>query len=109
MTSQTRNNLAALILAAGVFLSGTGFAAADPNGDRTVALLKKLISFDTSNGPGDTRALAEYLKSQFAPLGAEVDIFVAPNGKAAHFIARLRGDGSKKPVLLAAHADVVPV
>ncbi|MBR0799103.1 M20/M25/M40 family metallo-hydrolase [Bradyrhizobium jicamae] len=83
--------------------------AAQSEGDKTVALLQKLISFDTSNAPGDTRALAEYLKSLFAPLGAEVDIFVAPNGKAAHFVARLRGDGSKKPVLLAAHADVVPV
>src|SRR5262249_32669335 len=27
----------------------------------------------------------------------------------AHFIARLRGDGSKRPLLLAAHADVVGV
>src|SRR5207244_425582 len=27
----------------------------------------------------------------------------------AHFIARLRGDGSKRPVLIAAHADVVGV
>ena len=28
---------------------------------------------------------------------------------AAHVIARLKGDGSKKPILLAAHADVVGV
>ena len=27
----------------------------------------------------------------------------------SHFIARLRGDGSKRPILLAAHADVVGV
>ncbi|KWV58362.1 hypothetical protein AS156_34795 [Bradyrhizobium macuxiense] len=115
MASPIKGRLAALLLAAGLLTAGTGYASAEsatPSlspGDRTVALLKKLIAFDTSNAPGDTRALAEYLKSQFAPLGAEVDIFVAPNGKAAHFIARLRGDGSKKPVLLAAHADVVPV
>ena len=110
-----KGRLAALVLAAGLLCAGTGYSLAESatppqsQGDRTVALLKKLIAFDTSNGPGDTRALAEYLKSQFEPLGAEVDIFVAPNGKAAHFIARLRGDGSRKPVLLAAHADVVPV
>jgi len=115
MASPIKGRLAALLLAASLLCAGTGYAAADSatpsrsQGDRTVTLLKKLISFDTSNAPGDTRALAEYLKSQFAPLGAEVDIFVAPNGKAAHFVARLRGDGSKKPVLLAAHADVVPV
>ncbi|MEN3348982.1 MAG: hypothetical protein V7632_2617 [Bradyrhizobium sp.] len=115
MTPQIKGRLAALLLTAGLFGTGTGHSLAQSTapqqsqGDRTVALLKKLIAFDTSNGPGDTRALAEYLKSQFAPLGAEVDIVVAPNGKAAHFIARLRGDGSRKPVLLAAHADVVPV
>ncbi|QOZ34858.1 M20/M25/M40 family metallo-hydrolase [Bradyrhizobium sp. CCBAU 53421] len=109
MVLSTKTRLAALALAALLSCAGAGHARAEQPGDRTVALLKKLIAFDTSNGPGDTRALAEYLKSQFAPLGAEVDIFVAPNGKAAHFIARLRGDGSRKPVLLAAHADVVPV
>lgn len=109
MTSGSKKGLAALAIAASICWAGTGSAIAEEQGDRTVALLKKLIAFDTSNGPGDTRALADYLKSQFAPLGAEVDIFVAPNGKAAHFIARLRGDGSRKPVLLAAHADVVPV
>ncbi|WP_420971044.1 M20/M25/M40 family metallo-hydrolase [Bradyrhizobium sp. B120] len=109
MVPSTKTRVATLALAALLSCAGVGQARAEQPGDRTVALLKKLISFDTSNGPGDTRALAEYLKSQFAPLGAEVDIFVAPNGKAAHFIARLRGDGSRKPVLLAAHADVVPV
>lgn len=109
MVPSTKTRVAALALAVLLSCAGAGQARAEQPGDRTVALLKKLISFDTSNGPGDTRALAEYLKSQFAPLGAEVDIFVAPNGKAAHFIARLRGDGSRKPVLLAAHADVVPV
>lgn len=109
MASSIKARLAALAFAALLCPAGAGCARAESPGDRTVALLKKLISFDTSNDPGDTRALAEYLKSQFAPLGAEVDIFVAPNGKAAHFVARLRGDGSRKPVLLAAHADVVPV
>ncbi|WP_338700039.1 M20/M25/M40 family metallo-hydrolase [Bradyrhizobium sp. 26S5] len=109
MVSSAKTRLTALALAVVLTCAGAGRALAQSQGERTVALLKKLISFDTSNGPGDTRALAEYLKSQFTPLGAEVDIFVAPNGKAAHFVARLRGDGSRKPVLLAAHADVVPV
>ncbi|MFB9262621.1 hypothetical protein ACFFWD_05445 [Bradyrhizobium erythrophlei] len=95
MTLQIKGRrLAALALAAGPLGVGTGHAvaesAAPSQGDKTVALLKKLIAFDTSNGPGDTRALAEYLKSQFEPLGAKVDIIVAPNGKAAHFIAAAR-------------------
>lgn len=78
-------------------------------GAKTVELLKQLIRIDTSNAPGDTTALANFLKTQFAPLGADITIVTAPNGKASHFIARIKGDGSKKPILLAAHADVVPV
>ena len=42
-------------------------------------------------------------------LGFEVKIVPTPDSTKAHLIARLRGDGSKKPVLLAAHADVVGV
>jgi len=78
-------------------------------GDKAVALLKTLIAFDTTNAPGDTRAIAAYLKTLFDAAGIPNEIILAPNGKAAHFIARLKGDGSQKPVLLAAHTDVVPV
>ena len=83
--------------------------SAEIEGARTVALLKQLIRFDTSNPSGDTAALAAFLRTQFEPLGVQIDVVAAPNGKAVHFIARLKGDGSRKPVLLAAHADVVPV
>ena len=103
--------LGALLAAGANFaLPASACAQASPIADeKTAQLLLRLISFDTSNPPGNTRALAEFLQTQFAPLGAKVEIITAPNGAATHFIARLRGDGSKKPVLLAAHADVVPV
>lgn len=84
------------------------FAKEKTEGDRTVALLQDLIRFDTTNAPGDTTKIAAYLGSLFKPHGIQTEIIVAPNGKAAHFIARVRGDGSLPPVLLAAHTDVVP-
>lgn len=83
----------------------TGSSTADP----TATLLSELIRVDTSNPPGQERKLDELLASKFKPLGFEVDIITTPDPKKAHFIARLRGDGSKKPILLAAHADVVGV
>lgn len=107
-----------LAFSLGISLTLPGPAVAQPTmpvtapnaeGARTVALLQQLIRFDTSNPTGDTAALAAFLRTQFEPLGVQTDVIVAPNGKAVHFIARLKGDGSKKPVLLAAHADVVPV
>jgi acetylornithine deacetylase/succinyl-diaminopimelate desuccinylase-like protein len=75
----------------------------------TAALLTELIRIDSSNPPGNEAKLDDLLASKFRPLGFEVDIIPTPEPGKAHFIARLRGDGSKKPILLAAHADVVGV
>lgn len=89
-----------------VFLA-VGFCNAAVND--TAALLTEIIKIDTSNPPGNEAKLAEFLKTKFAPLGFEIDIYPTPQAGKAHFIARLRGDGSKKPILLAAHSDVVGV
>lgn len=75
----------------------------------TAALLSELIRVNTANPPGNEKALAQFLEGKFKPLGFEIDIIQTPDPLKAHFIARLRGDGSKKPVLIAAHADVVGV
>ncbi len=72
-------------------------------------LLSEVIRIDTSNPPGNEGKLAEFLKTRFAPLGFEIDIIPTPQPGKAHFVARLRGDGSKRPVLLAGHEDVVGV
>jgi acetylornithine deacetylase/succinyl-diaminopimelate desuccinylase-like protein len=83
--------------------------AAQSGGDPTTQLLADLIKQDTSNPPGDQGRIAEVLAQRFRPLGFEVDVVPTPDPARVHFIARLRGDGSKKPVLLAAHADAVGV
>jgi acetylornithine deacetylase/succinyl-diaminopimelate desuccinylase-like protein len=72
-------------------------------------LLADVIRIDTSNPPGNEGTLAEFLKSKFAPLNFEIDIIPTPQPGKSHFIARLRGDGRKKPILLAGHEDVVGV
>lgn len=84
-------------------------APARPTIPDSVELLKSLIRTDSSNPPGDTTAIASQLKQLFDAHQIDNEIIVAPNGKAAHFIARLKGDGSRRPVLIAAHTDVVPV
>ena len=53
--------------------------------------------------------MADILAPRFRALGFEVTIVQTPDSGKAHLIARLQGDGSKRPVLLAAHADVVGV
>jgi acetylornithine deacetylase/succinyl-diaminopimelate desuccinylase-like protein len=75
----------------------------------TVSLLSDLIRANTSNPPGNERRVAEVLAPRFKALGFDVQIYQTPDSGKAHFIARIKGDGSKKPILLAAHADVVGV
>ena len=75
----------------------------------TADLLAEIIRVNTSNPPGQEGALAALLAAKLKPLGFEVDIFPTPEAGKAHLVARLRGDGTRKPVLLAAHADVVGV
>jgi len=75
---------------------------------KTAALLQELLRFDTTNPPGRTIEQAEYLKKVFDAAGIPNEIVKTPVDGKAHFIARLKGDGSKRPVLLAGHSDVVP-
>ena len=75
----------------------------------TAELLMDLIRVNTSNPPGNERKLDELLAAKLKPLGFEIDILPTPESGKSHLIARLKGDGSARPVLLAAHADVVGV
>jgi acetylornithine deacetylase/succinyl-diaminopimelate desuccinylase-like protein len=77
--------------------------------DPTARLLVELIRVNTSNPPGNEGSIAELLAPRFKALGFDVEIIPTPSPGKAHFIARLKGNGSKRPVLLAAHADVVGV
>jgi acetylornithine deacetylase/succinyl-diaminopimelate desuccinylase-like protein len=84
------------------------FAAAQTT-DSTAALLIDLIRANSSNPPGLTKGVADALASRFRARGFEVKIIPTPDTGKVQFIARLKGDASKRPVLLAAHADVVGV
>jgi acetylornithine deacetylase/succinyl-diaminopimelate desuccinylase-like protein len=96
------------ILAVSVLVTSSG-SAQSPDADSTAALLRDLIRANTSNPPGNERRIADVLAPRFKALGFDVQIIPTPDSGKAHFIARLKGDGSKRPILLAAHADVVGV
>lgn len=98
-------------LAAAALLALLPFAAplSAQTVDPTAALLQEIIRQDTSNPPGNEGKIDELLASKLRPLGFEVTIVPTPQAGKSHLIARLKGDGSKRPVLLAAHADVVGV
>ena len=97
------------VVGALLLLSAQPLRAQAPPVDPTAALLAEIIRINTSNPPGSTQALADLLAPRFRAAGFTVEIFPTPDSGKVHFIARLKGDGSKRPVLLAAHSDVVGV
>lgn len=80
----------------------------DPVLAETVAHLQAMIRLDTSNPPGNEIAVARYLEGVLRAEGVETWLDEPAEGRAA-FIARVRGDGSRRPLLLMAHMDVVGV
>ncbi len=90
-----------------VWFLGTGICLHAQN--PTAALLKELIRINTSNPPGNEGTLDELLVAKLKPLGFEITIVPTPQPGKSHLIARLKGDGSAKPILLASHADTVGV
>lgn len=76
--------------------------------DETIAHLQALIRLDSSNPPGNELAVARYLDGVFRAEGIETWLDEPAEGRAA-LIARLRGDGSARALLLMAHMDVVGV
>lgn len=75
--------------------------------DETVGHLVSLLKIDTSNPPGNETAACEYIRDALAVEGIESVILESAPGRGS-IIARLKGDGSKKPFLMAGHIDVVP-
>lgn len=73
-----------------------------------ITLLQELIRLDTSNPPGNETLVAEHLKRLFDREGIPSEI-VALEPARGNFIARLEGNGAKRPLLLMAHSDVVGV
>src|SRR5215467_4980419 len=69
---------------------------------------RSLIQIDTSNPPGNETKAVEYLKKVFDAEGIPSQIF-ALDPVRANIVARLKGNGSKRPLLILAHLDVVGV
>jgi acetylornithine deacetylase/succinyl-diaminopimelate desuccinylase-like protein len=70
-------------------------------------LLSRYIAVDTSNPPGNEEAAALFLADILRREGLEAHLYQAAPGRA-NLSARLTGDGSKRPLILLNHTDVVP-
>ncbi len=75
--------------------------------DEGIKNLQEYISLDTTNPPGNEMKTALFLKKILDREGIENQLFDLGNNRA-NLLAVLRGDGTKKPVILLHHMDVVP-
>jgi acetylornithine deacetylase/succinyl-diaminopimelate desuccinylase-like protein len=69
---------------------------------------RALVQIDTSNPPGNETKAVEYLKKVFESEGIPTKVFALEPARA-NLVARIRGNGKKRPILLMAHTDVVGV
>lgn len=73
-----------------------------------VHFLADLVRIDTQDPPGDESKVAHYLAAVLKSEGIESEILEPVPGRGS-IVARLKGSGRKKPLLIMGHEDVVPV
>jgi acetylornithine deacetylase/succinyl-diaminopimelate desuccinylase-like protein len=73
-------------------------------------IYKELVEINTVTATGDTARAAEAMAARLLAAGfADADVHAfSPAPRKGNLVARLRGSGARKPILLVAHLDVVP-
>jgi len=96
------------VLAATLLVVGSAWA----EGQKELAhdIYKELVEIDTTTATGDTKRAAEAMAARLKAAGFPDDDVHAfsPAPRKGNLVARLRGSGVKRPILLVAHLDVVP-
>lgn len=80
----------------------------DEVGEESIDHLIKLIRIDTSNPPGNETAVVRYLEGVLAAEGIGSEVY-ALEKERANLVAKIKGNGSKRPILIMGHTDVVGV
>jgi acetylornithine deacetylase/succinyl-diaminopimelate desuccinylase-like protein len=104
--------LSILLTLAALMTDATALSAQQPDWNaahkETLANLQAMIRMNTVNPPGAELQVARYLDAALKKEGIETHLFEPAPGRGS-LVARLKGNGSKRPVLIMAHMDVVGV
>jgi acetylornithine deacetylase/succinyl-diaminopimelate desuccinylase-like protein len=76
--------------------------------EETLRHYTALVQIDSTDPPGNETKVVEYVKKVLEAEGIPV-ILAAKDPARANLIARLKGNGSKKPLLIMGHTDTVKV
>ena len=104
-----RRLVVALVLAAAATLTAQA-PRLDPAvfEDETMRHFQALLRLDTSDPPGVEKPAADYLRAVLEKEGIPTRLFSVEDHRP-NLVARLVGNGSRRPLLLMAHTDVVNV
>lgn len=95
-----------------MLISVSALGAAEPDWTKAkreaLEVLVDLVKLDTSQPAGNEILAARYLKSRLDAEGIPSTIYESEPGRAS-IVARVRGSGAKRPLLLLGHLDVVAV
>jgi acetylornithine deacetylase/succinyl-diaminopimelate desuccinylase-like protein len=102
-----------LLVTAGAIVAATGLSSGQSGGNaaleaETLKHFQALIQADTSSPPGNEIRAVEYLKQVFDAEGIPYQVF-AKDPQRPNLVVRMKGNGSKRPVLVLGHTDVVTV
>jgi acetylornithine deacetylase/succinyl-diaminopimelate desuccinylase-like protein len=99
----------AAIFAAGGLSPSANSAELTPQQQAFREIYKELVEINTTDSVGDTVKSAEAMAARLRGSGIPAaDIQVISSGpRKGNMVARLRGTGARKPILLIAHMDVV--
>src|SRR5688572_4997207 len=74
--------------------------------DETMRHFQALVRMDTSDPPGGEKPAADYVRAVLEREGIPVEVFaIEPN--RPNVVARLKGSGRKRPLLIMGHTDTV--
>jgi acetylornithine deacetylase/succinyl-diaminopimelate desuccinylase-like protein len=109
MTASKRLVIITLVVAAWGSTSGaqTTWNAAAIEGE-TLQHFQALLRLDTSSPPGNEIRAVEYLEQVLKREGISYQVF-SKDPQRPNLVARIKGNGKKRPVLVMGHTDVVTV
>jgi acetylornithine deacetylase/succinyl-diaminopimelate desuccinylase-like protein len=74
--------------------------------DETMRYYQAVLRLDTRNPPGNEHVVVDYVKGVLEKEGIPVQVF-ASDANRSNLVARLKGNGKKRPLLVMGHSDTV--
>ena len=114
MTSRfAARSLRAILFSSVCLMAGGALAADAPTNKMDAEVLKHfttIVQVDSSDPPGNEKPVADYLVSVLKAEGIDVKTFAVKGQEhRPNVVARLKGNGKKRPLLLMGHTDTVNV